>query len=169
MTKQSQNKPSTGSTKTKKPDDLLDPVDPDLLPDLPDEVEPILQKLPKEEQRVLLSVFKQQFYSGPLPPPSVLKGFEQVLPGSAERIFTSFEKQAEHRQAIEKKVIDKQLVQTSRGQNYALFISILLIAAGLVLTLKGYPQVGIVIFSATVVGLATVFIVGRRNKKREED
>jgi uncharacterized membrane protein len=44
-------------------------------------------------------------YSGPLPPPMVLREFEDILPGSAERIFKQFEVQAEHRRRSETTVI----------------------------------------------------------------
>ena len=45
-------------------------------------------------------------FSGPLPPPGVLEGYERVLPGSAERIFTMAEKQLEHRLHLEKVVVE---------------------------------------------------------------
>jgi uncharacterized membrane protein len=38
-----------------------------------------------------------QAFSGPLPPPSVLKGYEEVVRGSAERILVMAEKQQDHR------------------------------------------------------------------------
>lgn len=36
----------------------------------------------------------QSEYSGPIPPPNIIKGYEQVLPGSADRILKMAEKQS---------------------------------------------------------------------------
>lgn len=42
---------------------------------------------------------------GPLPPPAVLREFDELVPNGAERIFAQFEAEAEHRRKCE----DKQL------------------------------------------------------------
>jgi len=43
----------------------------------------------------------QQHWSGPLPPPETLAAFDQIVPGGAARIFDQFEKEADHRRALE--------------------------------------------------------------------
>jgi len=43
-----------------------------------------------------VSLIRQEF-AGPLPHPSVLAGYDDVVPGSAERILRMAEKQLEHR------------------------------------------------------------------------
>ncbi len=40
--------------------------------------------------------------SGPLPPPEMLAQYEEILPGAAERILSMAERQAEHRQKMER-------------------------------------------------------------------
>ena len=40
-------------------------------------------------------------WSGPLPPPSMLKGYDAILPGAANRILSSYERQSAHRQRLE--------------------------------------------------------------------
>ncbi|MDE6052372.1 MAG: DUF2335 domain-containing protein [Lachnospiraceae bacterium] len=54
----------------------------------------------RREMRQVVSEF-----SGPLPPPNIIKGYEDILPGSAERILAMAEKQSEHRQFMERKMI----------------------------------------------------------------
>lgn len=39
----------------------------------------------------------EESFRGPLPPPSTLAQYEETLPGSAERLMTMAEVQAEHR------------------------------------------------------------------------
>jgi uncharacterized membrane protein len=50
--------------------------------------------------------FSAEMYIGPIPPPSIMEGWEKVLPGSADRILKMAEKQSAHRISIEAKVID---------------------------------------------------------------
>jgi uncharacterized membrane protein len=48
----------------------------------------------------------QQTFSGPIPPPTLLAEYNKVVPNAAERILAMAEKQSEHRQFLEKKVIN---------------------------------------------------------------
>lgn len=48
-------------------------------------------------------------YSGPLPKPEDLAKYEQVLSGSADRIIRMAERQAEHRQKLEKVVVESNV------------------------------------------------------------
>jgi len=63
-------------------------------------------------------------YSGPLPPPIVLRHLEEILPGSAERIFNQFEKQAEHRRNSEMIVISSNAFAQRLGAVSAATIGI---------------------------------------------
>jgi len=42
-------------------------------------------------------VLEEKFFSGPLPHPEILRSYNDVIPGSGERIMKVFEKQQEHR------------------------------------------------------------------------
>ncbi len=44
-----------------------------------------------------------ELYAGPLPHPEILEKFEQILPGSADRILKQAEAQTLHRIELEKK------------------------------------------------------------------
>ena len=46
-----------------------------------------------------------EFFSGPFPHPDILKKFNDVVPGSAERIIKMAEDQSAHRKELENKVI----------------------------------------------------------------
>ena len=48
------------------------------------EVEHIFEKLEPDEQELIGTMIS---YSGPLPPPNYLKGYVEVYPEAAERIF----------------------------------------------------------------------------------
>jgi len=63
-------------------------------------------------------------YSGPMPLPEHLKGYEDVLPGSAERILKMAENQSAHRISIENKVVDSQIKMQERGQIFGTVLGI---------------------------------------------
>lgn len=46
---------------------------------------------------------QQHSWQAPLPPPAVLEGFNNVVPGSAERIIKAWEVESEHRREIDRR------------------------------------------------------------------
>jgi uncharacterized membrane protein len=71
-------------------------------------------------------------YQGPLPTSREFAGYEQVLPGAANRILAITEKEAEHRRANQDKLVNASIKYSGRGQLFALIISVLsLIGVGL--------------------------------------
>lgn len=59
-------------------------------------------------------------WSGPLPPPAVLDGFEQAVPGSSKLIVNEFQAEAEHRRSQERKQGTLTFVDTLIGRLTAL-------------------------------------------------
>ena len=56
-----------------------------------------------ERVETLIELHRQ--FAGPLPPPEILAGYEEVLPGAAQRIFALTEGQAKHRQELERTIV----------------------------------------------------------------
>ena len=54
----------------------------------------------KKLAKVLSGVIEQEF-SGPIPPPNIIAGYENVVPGAADRIIKMAEQQSSHRQSME--------------------------------------------------------------------
>lgn len=80
-----------------------------------------------------LQVTQSVQFIGPLPPPSVLKGYDEIIPGGAERILIMAEKQLEHRIERETKISNGLLAQSERGQHYALTVSLSALVGAVVL------------------------------------
>ena len=98
-------------------------------PSSPQEIEALIRKidpktfdrLPKDQRPqianlVFTAAFQFSHFSGPLPSPEALGKYEQICPGSADRIIKMAEGQAAHRQALETNTIAEQVRQSSRGQ-----------------------------------------------------
>jgi uncharacterized membrane protein len=111
---------------------------------------------------------KLETHSGPLPPPAVLAGYDQIVPGSAERIIAMSERQSEHRQSLEKQVINSDIRQAWGGMLCALVIALAGLAVAAYCTINGHDQVGGIIGGATIVSLVGTFVYGTAQRKKEK-
>lgn len=61
-------------------------------------------KLPSNQKQSGIAIVesRDEFFSGPIPPPQTMAGYETALPGSADRILKMAEEQSAHRQEMEK-------------------------------------------------------------------
>jgi uncharacterized membrane protein len=96
-------------------------------------------------------------FSGPIPEPEVLRDYEHVLPGLAERIVRWTEDEAHHRRAVE-----RSLVQLSWGGLWsALLLALTTILGGMLLAWNGRNVVGVIGVVGALAGLVIVFLAGQ--------
>ena len=88
--------------------------------------------------------------------------YERVSPGFAERILSMAEREAEHRRALEVRQLDYGGRELLRGQLFGLLIGLAAIGGGVYSSVAGQPWAGGFIGTAGVVGLVSVFVLGRR-------
>jgi len=108
-------------------------------------------------------------FSGPLPPPEMLREYDQIYPGAAEKIIQMAESQLHHRQSLERQVIEAEIRQAARGQWIAGAIALAGLLAATLVGVFGSPVVGGAIAAMDVVGLAAVFIYGSHQKRAERE
>ena len=101
-------------------------------------------------------------YMGPLPPAEAFERYETVCPGAAYRIISMAERQAAHRQAIEKKVVDISSFNSTAGIISALILAIAVLIGGVVCILQDHDRAGAVIVGIDIVGLCGVFVYGTK-------
>jgi len=125
-----------------------------------------IQQEPKKEFKKVIQTVSEQSFSGPLPPPSMLGQYDSVQDGFADRIVSMAESEQSHRQSLENKSVEAAIKTESRGQNYALAISLLIITGALYLIDSGNEISGSLLAGGTLTGLAYIFITG---KKKDTD
>jgi len=124
-------------------------------------------------------VAMQTEFRGPLPPPELLQRYEEIHPGTAERIIQQFERETQHRHAIEHKVVDAQIhnqqdeaLMSRRGQMFAFFIGIVgLVSSALCIGTASIPAqawAGGGIGGISLATLAGAFLYGRKAKPTKE-
>jgi len=124
-----------------------------------------LQLQPSPSQATGVSVrWELESFSGPLPPPSLLRQYDKVIPNAGERFLIMVEQETQHRRSQEtarlQAEIDDQDAQRSeirRGQIFALIIALAGIILGSVISVW-QPVAGPVISGVTLVPLVTAFL-----------
>lgn len=121
-----------------------------------------------ENPKIMAVVQKREIFQGPLPHPSHLREYDDIVPGMAERLLALTEKEMGHRHNIQSKALDGAIRKDKRGQWMAFFLSTAIFSLGGFLLWKEQYAVGATLISANVIGLAGVFIVGRLRVKTKQ-
>jgi len=108
-------------------------------------------------------------YSGPVPPPQLVREWEAIVPGSADRLLTMAENQSNHRIDIEGKVIESNVQNERRSQNFSFILALIAIVGGIWLLSTGHDITGLSTLVGTLVSLVTVFVVGKKKGQAELD
>jgi uncharacterized membrane protein len=108
-------------------------------------------------------------FSGPLPPPQLLKGYNEAFAGCAERIVAMAERQSEHRQSLETTVVESNCRAQSRGQWFAFILALVVISGGVYLLAQGKSVQG---FSAIILAVASLIgalVYSHTEQKKERE
>jgi uncharacterized membrane protein len=142
-------------------------VPPEVLKEMPPE---ILEKL-KGALRISVPERTRTEFSvtriAPLPLPSELAAYNDVIPQGADRIMKMAEAQSAHRIDIEKTVISSQQGQEARGQFLGFVIAIVGLLCGAYVAVSGQPWAGAAIGGVPLVGLVSVFVLSKNKQKAD--
>jgi uncharacterized membrane protein len=104
-----------------------------------------------------------------MPPPAILQGYEEIVPGAAERILAMAESDTKkHQHAIEFAALAAAEGEVKRGQWFGFLIGGLALLCSILALFIGSPTVAAIIGGTTVIGLVSVFIIGRVVKPKDE-
>lgn len=92
--------------------------------------------------------------------PEVLERYKRVIPDFPERWLEKIEEEAMHRRQMEILTLEMH----KRGQILGFAIGLVAIIAGSVTAIYGAEWAGLGIGGGGVIGLVSVFVIGRRNK-----
>ncbi len=124
-----------------------------------DNIDKVLEELPKDKRDVIYSAFCaiERSYSGPLPPPEDFAKYEQNLPGSMDRILTLTEKQVDHRIELEKSEVKLDI----RGQIIGAALVALFGVLSFLLAMFGHENVALGMGVTTVISVAVIFVLNK--------
>ncbi|HAF2502209.1 TPA: DUF2335 domain-containing protein [Salmonella enterica] len=114
------------------------------------------------------SMMVSQSFSGPLPPPDVIRGYDQILPGGAERIFSMAEKEQAHRHKMDSTAVNGAIRKDKRGQWMGFSIAITILAIASVFAWRGNTAFAGALIAIDLIGFVSVFVLGRRASKSDD-
>jgi uncharacterized membrane protein len=107
-------------------------------------------------------------YSGPLPPPTILDGYESLMSGAAELIFKTYENEVAHRQATEKEMLRIEAAASKSsssimimGQVFGFIICMAFLASGTYLIANGHEISGALFGGGSMAAIVTAFLATR--------
>ena len=106
---------------------------------------------------------ERHLISGPLPAPEILRGYEELLHGAAERIIRMAEKEQKDAHEINMIAIRETAADTRRGQIFGSIVALAALGTSAFLGYHGHSIAAGIVGGTTVVGLVTVFVTGRRS------
>ena len=124
------------------------------------------QPIEKEEKVSRLEVTA---YSGIIPHPSIIAGYEDILPGSADRILSMAEKEGEHRRSLEKKITEDDGNRAYLGLMAGFLIAVTGLGGSIYLGLKDKIWASGIMSAGTLTSLVTVFVKGKERRRAETE
>ncbi|MEN5247487.1 DUF2335 domain-containing protein [Brucella pseudintermedia] len=121
--------------------------------------------LPQQQREAVLtrivSVMSSERFSGPIAHPKHLREYEDIAPGSAERIISMAEKAQEHNRRMEEKIVDHQINDARRGMNYGFAGLVLLVLLAFAAGMFHNNVLATLLLSTAAFGTVAHFINGR--------
>ncbi|MBO5145317.1 MAG: DUF2335 domain-containing protein [Lachnospiraceae bacterium] len=120
----------------------------------------------EEVKQVVHQAIEEYAFSGPIPPPNILSGYEELLPGAADRILSMAERQTQHRHSMEKKIIETEARDSLLGIIFGFALGIGCVVAAIIMVFA-YPEAAGVVSAAVLggSGVASIAITSiNRNK-----
>lgn len=123
----------------------------------------VLENLSEESK---VAAILSASFSGPLPPPSLFGKYDEILPGSANRILEHIEREQSHRHGQEDRALEFQNKGVSRGQYLGFLLGIAAIIGSVVCAYSGQTLVAIVVIGSS--SLAAIIAAWIRKASKQD-
>ena len=122
----------------------------------------------EQMQKMIARVIAKEF-SGPIPPPNIISGYEDVLPGAADRIIKMAEVQSSHRQQMESMKIKAEIRDSFLGVIFAFMLGIGCLIACVITVIMVPATAGAVSGSILgVTGIGSIVTAFLKNTRRSD-
>lgn len=128
-----------------------------------------VQSAPPPGGREVIATVQTSSWVAPLPRPEIMAGYEQILPGSADRILAMAEKQAEHRQGLERSKLAGDQITQARAQWLTTGLVAIIFCGSIGLIAYGKDIAGLVAIITETVALVGVYLHGKASQRKALD
>ncbi|WP_261246181.1 DUF2335 domain-containing protein [Serratia fonticola] len=143
--------------------DELDSLVTDVIKKDPELLERIMED--SEVRKVMIS---RSVFQGPLPPPTIMVGYEKILPGATDRLITLVENQQAHRHQmevdslkLERTAVEKTFERDKVNGRHAFWLALVALVASLVLGATGHDTLAGWLGTTTIATILVVFVLNR--------
>lgn len=134
----------------------------------------------EKKGQLYLQQQKIEHYSGIIPHPNIIEGYERIFPGATDRILAMTENDLKHKHEIElidqnsivscrNKALEFEISTSARGQYFGFFIMIMALIGSFVLILKGCKTDGYVTAVSTILLYFGSVMYRNKIQKKMED
>jgi uncharacterized membrane protein len=116
----------------------------------------------------VLSVVREERFSGPIAHPKHLKEYEEICPGAADRIISMAERTLSDQSEIAKNLVNADIRDRRFGMWAGVFAFGLLVVGATVCAVVGQVVLAGVFLGAAAIGVVGKFIDGRHSDKEAE-
>lgn len=113
---------------------------------------------PEEKKKLIARI--SRFTSSPVPPPNVLKGYDDVVEGGAKWLLDYTKSEQSHRHKMDK----KELFYYSMGQVFGFILGLIGIGGGIYLATTGAEWFGFGTFFTSLVSLVGLFVYNNKSE-----
>jgi uncharacterized membrane protein len=106
-------------------------------------------------------------FSGPLPPPALLREYDAICPGFADRIVALAEKQTAHRISIESMLIEADTKKSWYGIACGFIVALVCVGCGTTCILFGHDWAGSTLVTGALGGIVYTFVYGTSSRREE--
>ena len=134
------------------------------------EISPVRPHSPaetREEIGQIMARITRSVYRGPIHPPEILKGYDLVKPGFAERVFVMAERQSQHRMELEKTVVIGDHKKSWVGLVLGFLVACGVFCGSYDLVKKGHDTAGTILGGSALATLVGIFVRGSDQRSRE--
>jgi len=125
----------------------------------------------KQQVSFTADVKVTETWSAPLPPPQLLREFNEAVPGAADVIVSEFQEQGQHRRDMERQATEAHVFAVKTGAIWPPAIDALLVLSGFGSIVAGRPFIGagILLLEMIAIGVTRWFRTPQPNQEATRD
>lgn len=140
----------------------------ELVKEISPEAIEIIEKLPEEQRSVILQSMTVEEYHGPIPPPALLKQYNEIIPDAAERILRMAEGEQAHRHNSVNWMVRSSVIRRILGLIFGVAIVAAILYESYILAMADHDTLAGTLVTVTIIGLAVIFVLNREPSQKDK-
>lgn len=122
------------------------------------------EEIKAELERIEQILIKKESFSGPLPHPEHFKKYNQIVPGSANRLLKMVEDDLAHIHSMQRQQSNTETAATILGLISGFAIAVIALVGSGYLIMQNHDVAGAVLGGGSLASLVSIFVIGRKSK-----